>query len=663
MTLPGSQFGSHPPRHGAFSDDKRRVLDATDLVRLISDHLALKQKGREFVGLCPFHNDHSPSMYVVPHKQIYHCFVCGAGGDAISFVMNYHKMGFREALEYLAERGGVKLSPPPSRADWRSGRAGAEGEDFDSGAPVVERAALIAANQTASTFFRALLKHAEHGAAARAMIERRGISPAMTEKFELGCAPPAGVWDGLVRTVQGKGLDLEAFRAAGLIKARERGDGFYDSFRNRLMFPIHDQLGRVIAFGGRKIAEEDEPKYLNSPESEVFNKSATLFALHHAADQIRRTRRAIVCEGYTDVIACHQAGVTNVVATLGTAMAAENARMLKRLCDQVVLLFDGDEAGQKAAERAIEVFFAEPVDVRIATLSKWTDAKDPDELLKREGGRAVLERALDGASDPMDVLFDRVKRQVSGSGLSGRSRAVGEFLDRLTQLGLHRVDTIRQQMIIKRLTEITGVEWAAISTEIAQRRARRRAQEVRGGGEPERDERPEAATARSVLSARDHLLGCVMCEPSLQLSLSEEQSPLMDPDAYAPGPMQEVARVIAMLVVDETPPTLRTVLEHLDDPEAQRMATRVATEVDRLTEGDAERLRRHWRDRLRELELEAMRTGAAGAGPDATPLAPSMIVEDKPSSEVEWARRMAAFGEKKRAMGTDTRAVPRAGPV
>lgn len=658
MTLSASQFGSHSPRHGAFSDDKRRVLDATDLVRLISDHLALKQKGREFVGLCPFHNDHSPSMYVVPHKQIYHCFVCGAGGDAIAFVMNYHKMGFREALEHLAERGGVKLTP---RTEWRPSRSRGEGEDFDPGAPVVERSALIAANQTAAAFFRTLLKHAEHGAAARAVIERRGISPEMVEQFQLGCAPPAGMWDGLVRTIQGKGMELGAYRAAGLIKIRERGDGFYDSFRNRLMFPIHDQLGRVIAFGGRKIAEEDEPKYLNSPESEVFNKSATLFALHHAADQIRRTRRAIVCEGYTDVIACHQAGVTNVVATLGTAMAAENARILKRMCDQVVLLFDGDEAGQKAAERAIEVFFSEPVDVRIATLSKWTDAKDPDELLKRDGGRAVLERAIDGAADPMDVLFDRVKRQVSGVGLSGRSRAVGEFLDRLTQLGLHRVDTIRQQLIIKRLTEITGVEWAAISTEIAQRRARRRAQEARGG-DTGGDESSSAA-ARSVLTAREHLLGCVMCEPTLQLSLTEDQSPFMDPDAYAPGPMQEVARVIAMLVVDETPPTLRAVLEHLEEAEAQRVATRAAAEVDRLTEGDAERLRRHWRERLRELELEALRNGATGAAGEGSSLTPSTIVEDKPASDAEWARRMAAFGEKKRTMGTDTRAVPRAGPV
>lgn len=648
MTLATSNFGRTPGRAGAMGEDKRRVLDATDLVRLVGDHLALKQKGREYVGLCPFHDDHSPSMYVVPHKQIYHCFVCGAGGDAISFVMGYHKMGFREALEFLADRAGVKLSPPPQRMERRIA---------DPDAPQVDRASLIAANQTAATFFRALLKHAEHGQAARALIEKRGLSAEAVEQFEIGCAPPAGVWDGLARTIMGKGMDIGAFRAAGLLKVREKGEGFYDSFRNRLMFPIHDQLGRVIAFGGRKIVEEDEPKYLNSPETDVFNKSATLFALHHAASEIRRTRQAIVCEGYMDAIACHQAGVRNVVATLGTAMTGENARLLKRLCEQVVLLFDGDEAGQKAAERAIEVFFAEPVDVRIATLSSRTDAKDPDELLKRDGGRAVLEQVIACAADPMDVLFARIKSQVSGQGLSARSRAVGEFLDRLTQLGLHRVDAIRQQLIVKRLSEITGVDWSSISTEVAQRRARRRtATEARS---TESDPTPVVRT----LSARDHLLGCVMCDPSLQQSLTEDQSPMMDPEAYAQGPMQTVARAIAELVVDETPPTLRAVLEHLEDDEARRMATRAASEVDRLTEGDAERLRRHWRERLKDLAFEQVRSGSMPGEVVVAAMPKFAAGTESESTAAAQLKKLNQIREAKRALGTDPRAIPRAGPV
>lgn len=628
-------------KHGSGNDDKRRVVDATDIVRLIGDHLSLRQKGREYVGLCPFHDDHSPSMYVVPHKQIYNCFVCGAGGDAIAFVMNYHKMGFREALGYLAERAGVKLTPwNPSASSSRR-----TSDDDADGGPRVERALLVAANQTAATFYRAILNHPEHGVAARELVARRGISPEMVERFEIGAAPD--MWDGLVRTIQSKGIAPDAFRAAGLLKARESGAGLYDSFRNRLIFPIHDQIGRVIAFGGRRINDEEEPKYLNSPESEVFNKSSTLYALHQAAQEIRRTRRAVVCEGYMDAIACHQAGLCNAVATLGTAMTVENARTLRRLCDQVVLLFDGDAAGRKAAERAVEVFFAEPIDVRIATLGSLTDAKDPDELLKRDGGRAVLDEVIARAADPLDVLFDGIRARVGQQGLSGRSRIVGEFLDQLTALGLHRTDTIRQQLIVKRLSQITGVEWGAITGEIAARRSRRRM----------REEPAAQAVARPPLGSREHLLGCVMCDPSLQHSLTEEQSPLLDPDAYAGGPMQQVARAIASLVVDEHPPTLGAVLSLLDEPEAQQAAIRLAREVERLTEGDAERLHRHWRDRIRDALMEDARAGFAGAAGADYASTQETPVEGDP------LRRLTNIRDVRRRLGTDARAVPRAGPA
>lgn len=624
MTFPSA-------KHGAGGDDKRRVLDATDIVRLIGDHLALRQKGREFVGLCPFHDDHSPSMYVVPHKQIYNCFVCGAGGDAITFVMNYHKMDFREALAYLAERAGVKLTPWSPR---RSADGGTASPGPDHEGPRVERAAIVAANQTAATFYRAILGHPEHGRAARELIARRGLSAEMVERFEIGAAPD--MWDGLVRTIQSKGIGADAFRAAGLLKAREGGAGYYDSFRNRLIFPIHDQIGRVIAFGGRRINDEDDPKYLNSPESEVFNKSGTLYAMHQAAQEIRRTRRAVVCEGYMDAIACHQAGLCNAVATLGTAMTVENARTLRRLCDQVVLLFDGDAAGRRAAERAVEVFFAEPIDVRIATLGSLTDAKDPDELLKRDGGRAVLEEVISRAADPLDVLFDGIRARVGEQGLSGRSRIVGEFLDQLTALGLHRADTIRQQLIVKRLSQITGVEWGAITGEIAARRTRRRAWE----------EPAAPPAARTPMGSREHLLGCVMCDPSLQHSLTEEQSPLLDPDAYAGGPMQQVARAIASLVVDEHPPTLGAVLSVLDEPEAQQAAIRLAREVERLTEGDAERLHRHWRERVNDALLEGSR-----------------VKPDEGTDGGDSLQRLTRLRDLRRRLGPDARAVPRAGPA
>lgn len=618
-------------RSFAQNDDVQRVLDATDIVRLIGDHLALKRKGREYIGLCPFHDDHSPSMYVVPHKQIYHCFSCGAGGNAFGFVMNYHKMPFREALEYLAERAGITLTP---RAPQRKLAAAGQVIDTEE-STAIDRASLLSANAFAQTFFRTILSHPEHGRAAREIIERRGIAPEMIEAFGLGAAPAK--WDGLVLTVGNRQLPIDPFRTLGLVKSRENGPGFYDAFRNRLMFPIHDQAGRVIGFGGRRIDDQDEPKYINSAESPIFDKSTTLYGIHQAAQTIRQTRLAIVTEGYMDTIACHQAGVTNAVATLGTAMTPGNAKFIRRLCDTVVLLFDGDEAGQKAAERAVEVFFSEPVDVRIALLSSHTDAKDPDELLKRPGGRDVFDRVIASAIDPLELLFARIRTQIAGSGLSARSRAVDEYVARLVELGLDRVDKLRYQLIIKRLAQIADVDWETIASAIAERRARQRSRV--GPAEP------AAAPVRAAKPA-EHLLGCILNDPSLTQSLHEDQWAYIDPDAFDDPATQSVARTIADLIIDEQTPDLHRVLAVLDDPASQQAATRLASEVDRLTDSDAERLRRLWQQRLEAAAI----VGAPNAPPPQS--------QDSDES-LSFEERLQRLRSKRGTIGNDPRAVPR----
>jgi DNA primase len=610
----------------ARSDDKQRVLDAGDIVRVVGEQVALKQKGREFVGLCPFHDDHSPSMCVVPHKQIYHCFSCGAGGDVFSFVMNYHKMSFREALEHLAEKFGVTLTP------WTP-RGGGEATP-DAGS---SRADLLAANQAASGFFRAILNHPEHGRAARELVERRGLTPAMVDAFQIGAAPDK--WDGLALTVASKGLSVESFRAAGLLKARDNAPGLYDAMRHRLIFPIHDQIGRVVGFGGRRINDEDEPKYLNSPESAIFDKSTTLYALHQAAQAVRVTRVAIVTEGYMDAIACHQAGVNNAVATLGTALTTGNARVLKRLCDTVVLLFDGDEAGQRAAERAVEVFFAEPVDVRIATLAPFTDAKDPDELLKRDGGREVFDRVIAGAIDPLELLFRREAGRMEGMGLSARSRAVEEFVGRLLDLGLDRIERVRYQLIVKKLAGVAGVDWDTITGAIADRRGRRRPASV-GAAAPV----DEVVLARRSVAA-EQVLGCVLNDPTLVHALSPEQWSLIDPDRLPEGPAREIAAAVAELCIEEREPGLRAVLSMLDDGPTARAATALAQSVDRLTEGKPDLLRKHFAERLRHAEFEDLaRVKAAAAGP---------------SDPQQQAEAIAKLRETRATLGVDRRKLPR----
>jgi len=632
------------PRSVSSNDDKRRVLEATDIVRLIGEQLALKSKGREYLGLCPFHNDHKPSMTVVPQKQIFHCFSCGAGGDALRFVMDYHKMSFREALQHLADRAGIKLTP------WRP--TGAMGTGANGGAEESEqtpRSAMLGANQTACDFFRAILNHEEHGRAAREVIAKRGVSAEMVELFGLGAAPDK--WDGLLLTVQRKNVDLAAYRAAGLFKARDAG-GLYDAFRNRLMFPIHDQIGRVVGFGARRLRDEDDPKYLNSSESAIFDKSTTLYGLHQAAQAIRTGRVAVVVEGYMDAIACHQAGARNAVATLGTALTVGNARVLRRLCDSVILLFDGDVAGMKAAERAVEVFFAEPIDVRIATLAPHTDAKDPDELLKREGGREVLDRVFAAAVDPLDLLFARMRATVEGQGLATRARLIDEFTTRLVSLGLSVVEPVRYQLIVKRVAEVAGVDWQTIAQSLSQKVMRSRARVAAAADIPGNDQNSAAPkrTSISKLSAQEHLLGCLLCDAGLWLRFKDEEWEAVTPDAFPPGPAQRVAEVMADLRLNEEPATLNAVLAMIEDADTQRYATHIAAEIDRITGGGSELLVQHFAERLREVLLQrtVRRAPPSSGGPRGVEQAGD-----------DWIQAVLRQRELRASLGHDTTRMPR----
>lgn len=417
--------------------DRDRVLEATDLVAVIGEHVPLKKKGREFVGLCPFHDDRTPSMHVVPHKGIYKCFACGAGHNAIDFVMNFHRMEFLDALRFLAQRAGIVLEErQPSEV-----------------APGSRKVDLLEANKVAQAFFRAMLKKPETGESARQVIAERGIAPEVAEAFGLGVAP--NQWDGLLSALRSRGYDLAPFHAAGLLRESTESGRVFDYFRNRLIFPICDQLGRPIAFGARKLDPADEPKYLNSPESTIFAKSRTLYGLHLARKAIGDLNTAIVCEGYTDVIALHQAGITHAVASLGTALTADHARVLQRLCNTVVLLFDGDEAGQKAAERAVEVFFSEPIDVKICVLP---GGQDPDELLRAEGGREALLRAVERAEDALSYLVARFRAELDETAsLSGRQKLMQGFLERLSGMGFHAMPGVRKRLVLPVLAQALKV--------------------------------------------------------------------------------------------------------------------------------------------------------------------------------------------------------------
>ena len=431
---------------GQYSNDRDKVLAATDLVAVIGEQLRLEPKGVEFVGICPFHEDSRPSMCVVPAKGFYHCFACGAHGNAIDFLINYHRIEFREALETLASRAGIELTRGPRRDE----------------AQVTRRTEILRANRLAASFFVRMLAE-ESGGQGRHILEDRGISSELAERFGLGIAPDA--WSTLAdrvaeRSASGHEVDgepvpaPEVFEAAGLLRPSSRGT-LIDNFRNRLIFPIRDELGRPVAFGARRIDPDDEPKYLNSPETEVFHKGRTLYGLDLASRAIARTRTAIVCEGYTDVIALHGHGFENAVATLGTALTREHADRLARFCDTVVLLFDGDAAGRRAADRAVEVFFASEVDIRLCTLP---DGVDPDELLRGEDGPSRFQAAIDDSQDALlSLVADFRDRLRDASGVTARQRIVDEVLRRLDGLGLDGLAGVRRTFVLDHLAGVLGV--------------------------------------------------------------------------------------------------------------------------------------------------------------------------------------------------------------
>lgn len=613
---------------------------------MIGEHVALKPKGREYVGRCPFHDDHRPSMYVVPAKGIFHCFVCGAGGDALSFVQRFRGMDFRGALEFLAERAGITLTP--------------RGAPEAQGAPErVSRRELFEANQFACDFFRAIFAHAEHGRAGRETVERRRIAPEMVRQFQVGVAPDR--WDGLLLTLRSQSRPPAPFLELGLLRARESGEGFYDFFRNRLIFPIQDRVGRVVAFGARRLNEQDEPKYVNSNESAVFDKSSTLFGLFQATRAIQEKRLAIVTEGYTDTIACHQAGITNTVATLGTALTRGHASELRRLCDTVVLLFDGDEAGRKAADRAVEIFIREGLDVKVATLASVTDAKDPDELLQRPDGKETLLRAVKAGVDLLEFRYRRLAETLRGAGPAAIQRVVLDDLSQLEEFGLSEAHPIRQQLVVRRLTELSGVTAEAIAAARRRIRASRRAAVSAGATAGQAD----SATASSGASAegtagvapsarelwsgrisdREHALGCVLCRGELWSKLDEAGRDLLRRHAYGWPLLTTVAQTMSRIAEEGREPGLQSVMDALGDDEATDCARALAWRIEVMTEEDRE-LDVGDHGRLGVLFADAMRR-LAGEQPSVVP------------ATGDAAARLAAIQMGRAARGLDLRRFPK----
>ena len=421
-----------------FIDYRAQVLAATNIVDLIGRSVALKRMGRNFVGLCPFHQEKSPSFQVNSERQFFYCFGCKAKGNAIDFVMQRDRIEFVDALNQLGEQAGIER--PQARGGSFKQKAG-------------EKALLLEAESAACALFEKALAHPDQGSFARAYIQQRGISTDSVKRFQIGYAPDA--WDTMTGSSMLRKFKPEQLAMAGLVKRKEGSDRYYDAFRHRLMFPIRDENGRVTAFGGRILRPEDIPKYLNSGDSPIFNKSRSLFGIDLARQKIIESRTVVVVEGYTDVVMAHQFGAANVVSPMGTALAEQHVAVLRRFADRIVLLFDGDSAGDREVDRLVGLFITQPVEIAIAQLEAGLD---PDEfLLKR--GLAAFEKLIAGAPDALAFKWSRLSQQFNADGsMTGQQKAVDAYLSMLSDARKSGpVDTLRWGAALQRVSRMTQI--------------------------------------------------------------------------------------------------------------------------------------------------------------------------------------------------------------
>ncbi len=480
----------------------QELVAKNDIESVVSAYVSLKRRGRNLVGLCPFHGEKTPSFNLYPETSSFYCFGCGAGGDVITFIRRIENLSYIDAVKLLADRAGMAV-PEQDRND-----AGAR-----------QRVRVLEANREAARLFHAFL-YSEGGRAGLEYYHSRGYTDSTIRHFGLGYAPQS--FDFLRDNLRKKGFYDEELVLAWLCARSRNGKGIYDIFRNRVMIPIIDVRGNVIAFGGR-VLDDSKPKYLNSGETLVFKKTNNLFALNFAKQT--KQERLILCEGYMDVIALHQAGFTNAVAALGTSFTADHARLLSRYTDEVVLIFDADAAGKKGAQRAIGLLRETGLRIRLVTIP---DGKDPDEFIKKNGPerfKLLVERA---ANDVEYRLIELGQRH-----LLNTSEGKVTYLREATQMLAELNDPLERDVYLGRLAQDLSVSKDALKTQLEyqlqrrkkQRQERQMSQVIKQSEAGLRKANPDAAEHVRAASAEEALLGMLLLNPDFLGSVSQTLSP------------------------------------------------------------------------------------------------------------------------------------------
>ena len=579
---------------GSLQDAKEQIRQAIDIVELVGGYVSLRRQGRGYVGLCPWHDDSRPSMQVNPERQSFKCWVCDIGGDVFSFIMKAERLEFREALELLAERAGVKLAALGSPA-------GEAESQFD-------RKNLLRATAWAEEQFHHCLLHSVDAEPARQYLADRGINDESIAKFRLGFAP--NEWDWLLRRCGEAKLSPAVLERVDLTTKRD-GGGFYDRFRGRLMFSIRDVRSRPIAFGGRAlpgIAREDDAKYINSRETPLFNKSSQLYALDLAREGIARENGVLVMEGYTDVIMAHQAGIGHAVAVLGTALGEKHVPLLRRFTENVTLVLDGDAAGQRRTldivDQLLALFVAQEIEFRILTLP---GGADPCDVIRTQGCdpfRQLLAQATDALEHKISAVTKGLAQGASAHSVAQALESILSTLSRTTPTGPTATSTalLREQQVLQRIARRFGATEDALRTRLtalrkavaaAARTARRRIDTRSGddGGDGNSASAAAQDAVRETFSAWDRELVEIMLHQADAIEALLEH---VDPQEVESSSARELLEIASQLFHEGEQPTFARLMAAASEAAKNLLVDCDESGREKATKSDG-------RQRLREL--------------------------------------------------------------
>ncbi len=546
-----------------------QVLDRCDIVEVISEYLALKKMGRNFKACCPFHNEKTPSFVVNRDKQIYHCFGCGVGGNAISFVMNHDHLDFPSAVRQLAQKVGVSV-PEFSR------------ETTDVGSGV--RESLFHVNALTAEFFHDVLVAGKSGSqGAQEYLKNRGIKLATVQKLKIGFAPES--WDSLINFLRDKKISLTSMEKAGVIIPKDKGDGFYDRFRDRIMFPIFDVRSRCLGFGARTMEKTASAKYINSPETMIYAKREHLYGFHLSKQVVAQKDCVVVVEGYMDFLTPFQAGFENIVASLGTALTSEQIRLIRRYTKNVVMLYDADAAGQAAILRSLDLLIEEDMSVKIALLAS---GEDPDSFVQKYGIEEFGVR-IDHAQSLFDYKMNALMQKYEGKTPEGKARISAEMLSSIAK---YKNEIVRQEYI-RQLGHVLGISEDALRVEFRKISA------------PVSREETVAVVRRSknVIRAVERDLLRLMLEEQQMIPLVEEEVRL---DDFQDHQVRSVVEYMFDLSKKEKIVNIAHLVECFKDQETLQFLSELASSGEMVVE-DKDSLRRDYVNRIKGDRLKMER--------------------------------------------------------